>query len=46
MQLKKERSLFGRRFQLDMINDTFTDKEELQLILSILMANILERFRG
>jgi uncharacterized protein YxjI len=46
MRLKKEASFFGRRFRLDMLNDQFDDTEEMRLIMSVLIAMILERRRG
>ena len=46
MRLKKEASFFGRRFRLDMLNDQFDDSEEMRLIMSVLIAMILERRRG
>ena len=44
-RLKKMPSFFGRKFQLDQIND-IADKEETLVVLSLMMMVLLERATG
>ncbi len=44
-RLKKMPSFFGRKFQLDQIND-IPDREETLVVLSLMMMVLLERAKG
>ena len=44
-RLKKMPSFFGRKFQLDQIND-IADEEETLVVLSLMMMVLLERAKG
>ena len=44
-RLKKMPSFFGRKFQLDQIND-IADEDETLVVLSLMMMVLLERAKG